>query len=364
MKHNGIRRSVIVSKRSGLVVVGHGRIQAMERLGMRNIPVQYQDYASENEEYSDAVADNAIALQAELDLSGINQDVPDLGPDFDIDLLGIKDFVLDLAEKLEPQCDEDEVPETVEARTKTGDIYKLGRHRLLCGDATKIDDIQNLMGEDRADMVWTDPPYNIAYEGKTKDALKIQNDEMSADNFYQFLYDAYSNMLMFTKSGGSIYVAHAHTESANFHKAMVDSGWSLKQCLVWVKQTLVMGRQDYHWKHEPILYGWAPGASHNWYADRKQTTVLEFDRPSRNAEHPTMKPIELIVYCLNNSCAPQGLVLDLFGGSGSTLIACEKTERRAALVELDPKYCDVIVARWEKYTGKKAELITSEQNNG
>jgi DNA modification methylase len=222
-----------------------------------------------------------------------------------------------------------------------------------------LDDVQKLMGEEKADMVWTDPPYNVAYEGKTKDALKIQNDEMSAESFYQFIYDAYSNMLMFTKPGGAIYVAHADSEGMNFRKALVDSGWLLKQCLIWVKQALVMGRQDYHWKHEPILYGWAPGASHNWYSDRKQTTVLEFDRPSRNAEHPTMMPIELIEYCLTNSCAAKGLVLDLFGGSGSTLIACEKTGRKAALVELDPRYCDVIVARWEKYTGKKASLLNA-----
>ena len=261
---------------------------------------------------------------------------------------------------VDPQCDEDEAPEPpAEPVTRRGDIYQLGKHKLICGDSTIVDDVQKLMGEDRADMVWTDPPYNVAYEGKTKDALKIQNDEMSTENFYQFLYDAYSNMLMFTKPGGAIYVAHADSEGMNFRKAMVDSGWMIKQCLIWVKQSLVMGRQDYHWKHEPILYGWAPGASHSWYADRKQTTVLEFNRPSRNAEHPTMKPIELIEYCLTNSCAPRGLVLDLFGGSGSTLIACEKSGRRAALVELDPRYCDVIVARWEKYTGKKAQLLTA-----
>lgn len=366
IKYNGVRRCVTVSKRSGLLVVGHGRIDAMKRLGMTHAPVNFQDYESEEAEYADAVADNAIGLWAELDLAGINSDLCDLGPDFDLDMLGIKDFVLDIAEKLEPGCDEDEAPEPpAEPVTRRGDIYQLGKHKLICGDSTVVDDVQKLMGEDRADMVWTDPPYNVAYEGKTKDALKIQNDEMSAESFYQFLYDAYSNMLMFTKPGGAIYVAHADSEGMNFRKALVDSGWLLKQCLIWVKQALVIGRKDYHWKHEPILYGWAPGASHNWYADRKQTTVLEFNRPSRNAEHPTMKPIELIEYCLTNSCAPRGLVLDLFGGSGSTLIACEKSGRRAALVELDPRYCDVIVKRWENYTGQKANLINkTEELNG
>lgn len=331
----------------------------MKEVGMTHVPVNFQDYENEEQEYADSVADNAIALWSDLDLAGINIDLADLGPDFDIEFLGIKDFVLEPLEKLEPGCDEDEAPEPpVEPVTRRGDVYQLGKHKLICGDSTVLDDVQKLMGNDKADMVWTDPPYNVAYEGKTKDALKIQNDEMSAENFYQFLYDAYSNMLMFTKAGGAIYVAHADKEGMNFRKALIDSGWLLKQCLNWVKQALVMGRQDYHCKHEPILYGWAPGASHNWYSDRKQTTVLEFNRPARNAEHPTMKPIDLIEYCLNNSCSSGGLVLDLFGGSGSTLIACEKTGRRASLVELDPKYCDVIIARWEKYTGKKAELIS------
>lgn len=284
---------------------------------------------------------------------------------FDFNLVGFTDIELENylvpIEKLEPGCEEDETPGVpIESPVKRGDVFELGRHKLICGDATILDDIQKLMGEDRADMVWTDPPYNVAYEGKTKDALKIQNDEMSAENFYQFLYDAYSNMLMLTKAGGAIYVAHADSEGMNFRKAMIDSGWMIKQCLIWVKQSLVMGRQDYHCKHEPILYGWAPGASHNWYADRKQTTVLEFDRPFRNAEHPTMKPIELIEYCLGNSCAPGGLVLDLFGGSGSTLITCEKTGRRAATAELDTRYCAVILDRWEKYSGKEAHLLNPD----
>jgi DNA modification methylase len=258
---------------------------------------------------------------------------------------------------VDPQCDEDESPEPpVEPKSRPGDVYSLGRHRLVCGDSTILSDVQKLMGTELADMVWTDPPYNVAYEGKTKDALKIKNDSMSGEQFYQFLHDAYSNMLMHTKPGCAIYVAHADTEGMNFRKALTDSGWLLKQCLVWVKNSIVMGRQDYHWRHEPILYGWAPGSAHHWYSDRKQSTVIECKRPSRNAEHPTMKPVELIEYCFANSCPRGGLVLDLFGGSGSTLIAAEKTGRRAFLCELDPRYADVIVARWEKYTGKTAVL--------
>lgn len=355
LEYQGFRYPVKVSKRSGYVTSGHGRIEAARLNGWTHVPVSYQEYDSDEQEYADLIADNSIASWAELDLSGINADLGDLGPDFDLDLLGLRDFNLEPAEKI-GLVDEDQMPENVETRAKPGDLWLLGEHRLLCGDATNINHVERLMAGHKADMVWTDPPYNVAYEGKTKDALKIQNDEMSSESFYQFLYDAHSNMLIFTNPGGAIYVAHADSEGMNFRKALIDSGWLLKQCLIWVKQTLVMGRQDYHWKHEPILYGWAPGASHNWYSDRKQTTVLEFDRPFRNAEHPTMKPIELINYCLTNSCPSSGKVLDLFGGSGSTLIACEKTNRKCFTMEIDPHYCSVILKRWEDFTGQIAQL--------
>lgn len=359
IQETGFRRPGTISNRTGFLVCGEGRYLAAKKIGLKEMPIMYQDYKDAAQELADAVADNAIDKWANLDTSGIMQDVKEFD-EFDLDLLGIKDFRI-VEPTIEPQCDEDDAPSVrTETISKLGDIWILGRHKLLCGDATIADDVAKMMGEDRADLVWTDPPYNVAYEGKTKEALTIQNDEMGKEDFYQFLYDAYLTMLMFTKPGGGIYVAHADTEGANFRKAMTDAGWLLKQTLVWVKQTLVMGRQDYHWKHEPILYGWAPGASHTWLADRKQTTVLEFNKPQRNGEHPTMKPVELIEYCLKNSVVEGGLVLDLFGGSGSTLIACEKSSRNARLVELDPKYCDVIVARWEKYTGQKASRLNAE----
>jgi DNA modification methylase len=351
--YQGFRRPVTISNLSGFLSCGEGRYLAAQKLKMTHVPAMRQDYASEEQEYADGIADNAIDKWAELDKGLILQDVLNYGPDFNLDMLGMKDFML--PEDFAPGSDEDDVPDNVEPRTKLGDIYQLGRHKLICGDATSLNDLDKLMAGEQADAVWTDPPYNVNYEGGT--GLKIKNDDMTADQFYQLLHDAFSNMLVHTKGGGAIYIAHADTEGMNFRKAMVDSGWLLKQCLVWVKHSLVMGRQDYHWKHEPILYGWAPGASHNWFADRTQTTVLEFNKPARNGEHPTMKPVELIEYCLGNSCAPKGLVLDSFGGSGSTLIACEKSGRAARLVEIDPKYCDVIVARWEKYSGQKAELI-------
>lgn len=358
MGHQGWRHPVTVSLRSGYIVAGHGRLLAAKLNGWTQVPVDRQAFETEADEYAHLVADNKISELADVDLAMINRDVMQFGPELDLELLGIPDFRVEPAELI-PMCDPDEVPGTPhEPISKPGDVYRLGRHRLMCGNSTNLHDVERLMESDKADMVWTDPPYNVAYEGKTKDALKIQNDEMSAENFYQFLYDAYSNMFMVTKPGGAIYVAHADSEGMNFRKALTDSGWLLKQCLIWVKQTLVMGRQDYHWKHEPILYGWVPGAAHSWYSDRKQTTVLEFNRPSRNAEHPTMKPVELVEYCLENSSRSLDIILDLFGGSGTTLIASEKLGRCARLMELDPKYCDVIVTRWEKYTGQKAELIS------
>lgn len=256
-----------------------------------------------------------------------------------------------------PGVDPDDAPSVpVEADTKPGDLYILGDHRLLCGDATKVDDFKKLMGDQQAHMIWTDPPYNVAYVGKTKDALTIENDSMTDTDFYKFLYDMYTNLLMHTIPGSAIYVAHADTEGVNFRKALKDAGWLLKQCLVWVKNSLVMGRQDYHWKHEPILYGWAPGASHNWYTDRKQTTVVEFDRPTRSTDHPTMKPVGLVEYFINNSSRHNDIILDCFGGSGTTLIAAHKNNRKAYLMEMDPKYCDVIVKRYEAYSGQKAVL--------
>lgn len=360
LKENGFRRPGTISNRTGFLVCGEGRYLAAKKIGLKEMPIMFQDYAGEADELADAIADNAIDKWAQLDTSGIMQDVKDLETDFNLDRLGIKDFRI-VEAQIEPQCDEDDAPPVrTETISKRGDVWQLGRHKLICGDATIADDVAKMMGEERADLVWTDPPYNVAYEGKTKESLTIQNDEMDDADFFQFLYDAFLTMFMFTKPGGGIYIAHADSEGANFRMAMVKAGFLFKQCLIWVKQTFVMGRQDYHWKHEPILYGWSPGAAHTWLGDRKQSTVLEFNKPARNADHPTMKPVELVEYCLLNSVVPGGLVLDLFGGSGTTLIACEKTQRVARICELDPKYCDVIVARWEKYTGQKASRLNDQ----
>jgi site-specific DNA-methyltransferase (adenine-specific) len=229
--------------------------------------------------------------------------------------------------------------------TVLGDLYEIGEHRLLCGDSTQTDTFEKLMQGEFADMVVTDPPYNVAYEGATKDALTICNDNMGNDEFYKFLYDFYSALTTVVKKGAAIYVWHATSEIINFAKAMVDAGWLLKQQLIWVKNSMVMGRQDYQWKHEPCLYGWLKGDSHKWYSDRKQTTIIEFNRPIRNAEHPTMKPIGLFGYQIENSSKVGDLVIDAFGGSGTTMVACHQLKRKARVIEFDPKYCDVIVNR-------------------
>lgn len=235
-----------------------------------------------------------------------------------------------------------------------GDLWVLGRHRVLCGDSTSIDLVARLMDGEQADLLLTDPPYNVSYEGKTADSLTIQNDSMSDDEFRQFLRDVYSAADTAMRPGAAFYIWHADSEGYNFRGAAHDVGWQVRQCLIWSKNSMVLGRQDYQWRHEPCLYGWKAGAAHFWGSDRKQTTVLEFNRPVRNGEHPTMKPVPMIEYQVKNSSARGGRVLDLFGGSGSTLIACENAGRIAYLLELDPRYVDVIVKRWQDHTGKIA----------
>jgi len=225
---------------------------------------------------------------------------------------------------------------------------------LMCGDSTSIDAVERLMDGQKADMWLTDPPYNVDYKGKTKDALKISNDSMVNDDFRQFLVDAYTAADAVMKCGAVFYIWHADSEGYNFRGAANDIGWQIRQCLIWKKSSMVLGRQDYHWKHEPCLYGWKDGAGHLWSTDRKQTTILEFDRPNRNAEHPTMKPIALFEYQMLNNTKGSDLILDSFGGSGTTIIAAEKNGRSARVMEFDPKYTDVIISRWQDFTGKEA----------
>lgn len=231
----------------------------------------------------------------------------------------------------------------------------------MCGDSTSIDELQRLSNGQLVDMWLTDPPYNVAYEGGTKDKLKIKNDEMADDQFRQFLRDSYVAADSVMKSGSVFYIWHADLEGYNFRGAAKDAGWTVRQCLVWKKSSLVMGRQDYHWQHEPCLYGWKDGAGHLWASDRKQTTILEFDKPLRNGEHPTMKPVALFEYQMLNNTKGGDIVLDSFGGSGTTIIAAEKNGRVGNVMELDEKYCDVIVKRWQDFTGKQAILEATGQ---
>jgi len=241
--------------------------------------------------------------------------------------------------------DDYEIPEDIETDIHVGDIFEIGEHRLMCGDSTDQEMVTTLMNNNLADMVVTDPPYNVDYTGGTKDALKIMNDKKSDTEFYDFLYQAFSNLAKSIKRGGSAYVFHADTEGLNFRKAFMESGFLMKQCLIWEKNSLVMGRQDYQWMHEPILYGWLEGASHSWYSDRKQTTLLKFDRPIRSKEHPTMKPVSIVGYLIKNSSKEDDIILDTFLGSGTTMVASHQLGRKCYGMELDPKYCKVIIDR-------------------
>lgn len=262
----------------------------------------------------------------------------------------------DSEEEDEGESDDDQTPDPdtkSPPKSEPGKIYQLGPHRLLCGDATDLGAVSELMNGKVADLIWTDPPYNVEYVGKTKDALTIQNDKQSDGDFYQFLLDSFTNMAMVTKEGGGIYICHADSEGLNFRKAMMEAGFLLKQCIIWNKNTMVLGRQDYQWKHEPILYGWKEGAAHYFTEERNHTTVWDVPKPSRSEDHPTMKPIDLIKIAIRNSSKKGQLVLDLFGGSGSTMSAAHAMGRICYTAELDPVYCDVIRRRY-------AQLVEEE----
>ena len=354
----GFTNPVLVDGSNG-VIAGHGRILAARKLGMDNVPVIELAHLSEAQKRAYVIADNKLALNAGWDDEMLRLEISDLtDAGFDVSLLGFSDEELALMdpEQVEGLTDEDAVPDVPEVPvTVLGDVWLLGKHRLMCGDSTSIDAVEALTGGG-VDMWLTDPPYNVAYTGKTKDALKIKNDSMADEEFRQFLRDSYVAADAVMKAGAVFYIWHADSEGYNFRGAARDAGWTVRQCLVWEKQTLVMGRQDYHWKHEPCLYGWKEGAGHLWASDRKQTTLLKFDRPTRSGEHPTMKPVALFEYQMLNNTKGGDKVLDSFGGSGTTMIAAEKNGRVACLMELDPKYCDVIVKRWQEFTGKQAAL--------
>ena len=346
------------------IIAGHCRVMAAEHLQLQSVPCVRHEHLTEAQRRAYVIADNKLAMNADWDEEMLKVELDDLHMEgVDVGMLGFDPDELSKAMKLDDkEVVEDEIPEPpAEAITKQGDLWLLGEHRLVCGDSTKAEDVHKLFDGAKADLMLTDPPYNVDYTGKTKDALKVANDSMKDADFRQFLFDCFALAFGSMKSGASYYVFHADSEGYNFRGAVKDCGQTVRQCLIWVKNSLVMGRQDYQWQHEPCLYGWKDGASHGWYSDRKQTTLLRFDRPTQSSDHPTMKPVQMFAYLLGNSTAPQGLAYDPFLGSGTTLIAAEQLGRKCYGMELSPQYCDVIVKRWETLTGKKAERVSNGQ---
>jgi site-specific DNA-methyltransferase (adenine-specific) len=338
------------------IIAGHGRLQAVKRLGYEEVSCIVISGLTKTQIKALIIADNQLALNAGWDLEKLSVEVEGLqDEDFNIDILGFNnDFIKDLLKKDEGLTDQDAVPDAkLNAKSKLGDIWLLGKHKLMCGDST-TQDVLNLFKEQKADLYLTDPPYNVNYEGKTKDKLTIKNDKQDDETFKLFLTNAFTNAFNVLKLGASFYIWHSDSEGLVFRKSLIDSGFKLRQTLIWAKNSMVMGRQDYHWQHEPCLYGWKEGSSHSWYSDRKQTTLLNFDRPTASKLHPTMKPVELMSYLIKNSSKQEDIIFDSFLGSGTTIISCEILQRICYGLEFDPLYCDVIIDRWQQFTGKEA----------
>ncbi len=358
------------------VIAGHGRLAAARKLGLKEVPVIELAYLTDTQKKAYILADNRLAMNAGWDDELLKLELTELkDADFDLDLMGFTSDELDRLINGDAGgglTDDDAVPETPkEPVSRPGDLWILGNHRLLCGDSTMLSDVEKLMGNELADMAFTDPPYNVDYGNNAKDKMRgkdrrILNDALG-DGFYQFLYDACVNLLMVTKGG--CYVAMSSSELHTLQKAWLDAGGKWSTFIIWSKNTFTLGRADYQRQYEPILYGCKQGADHFWCGDRDQSDIWNYNKPRVNDLHPTMKPVELVERAIKNSSKSRDIVLDLFGGSGTTLIACEKTGRQARLMELDPKFVDVIVKRWEEYTGlqavrqedgvKFAELTTS-----
>lgn len=372
IKEFGFTNPILIDKDNG-IIAGHGRVLAAEKLNIKELPCIRLGYLTDAQKKAYIIADNRLALDAGWDEELLKIELEELKElDFDIELTGFsdKEFNEIFKEEIEEdEFDADKALEDIkEPITKRGDIWKLGRHRLMCGDSTDKEDVLKLMDGVKADLYITDPPYNVALganftvedakiRGRRTDGLIIKNDNMDDDKFRIFLSDAFAAADQVLKPGGVFYIWHADNQGYNFRGACIDMGWKVRQCLIWNKNALVMGRQDYQWKHEPCLYGWKEGAGHLWATDRKQTTIIDYDRPSRSDVHPTMKPIGLFDYQIKNNTKGEDIVLDSFMGSGTTIMACEQNGRIGYGLELDEKYCDVIIKRYEEYTGNKAVLV-------
>jgi DNA modification methylase len=351
----GYVEPVIWNKVTGKVVGGHQRLKVLIDMGITEIECVVVEL-DEQKEKALNVALNKIS--GEWDMNKLAELLTDLdASDLDVTLTGFEGAELNKILNADKDAQEDEFDVEDELKkpavTKRGDLWLLGRHRLVCGDSTKSETFDTLMDGKKANLVITDPPYNVNYEGS---AGKIKNDNMEGGAFYQFLLDAFVNTEAAMDSDASIYVFHADTEGLNFRRAFADAGFYLSGCCIWKKQSLVLGRSPYQWQHEPVLYGWKKKGKHLWYAGRKETTIWEYDKPKRNGDHPTMKPIPLLAYPIKNSSMANSIVLDPFGGSGSTLVACEQTDRICYTVELDEKFCDVIVKRYIEQAGTSDDV--------
>lgn len=352
LREFGFINPVIIDRDFG-VIAGHGRILAAKEEGITEVPCVFADHLTEAQKKAYIIADNRMAMDAGWDEELLRVEIEALQAEaFDLSLTGFDEKELSDLFKDDADVQEDDFDVDAELEkptfSKSGDVWTLGRHRLVCGDSTKAETFETLMQGRKANLVVTDPPYNVNYEGT---AGKIKNDNLVDEKFYQFLFDAFSNIEKVMADDASIYVFHADTEGLNFRKAFSDAGFYLSGCCIWKKPSLVLGRSPYQWQHEPCLYGWKKNGKHQWYADRKQTTIWEFEKTKKNTDHPTMKPIPLLAYPIQNSSMSNTLILDPFGGSGSTLIACEQTDRSCYTIELDEKYCDVIVKRYIEQAG-------------
>ncbi len=346
------------------ILAGHGRVMAAREEGIKEVPCVLVEHLTEAQKKAYILADNRLAMDAGWDDEMLALELENLKElDFDMDLTGfdaaeIDELFSNIHDK-DVQDDDFDVDAALaeEPISKQGDIWLLGRHRLICGDSTKAEIYEKLMEGKKANLCVTDPPYNVNYTAGSENERKIKNDNMEDKNFYEFLLASFKNIFNSLDDGAAAYIFHADTEGLNFRKAFKDAGFHLANVCIWAKQSLVLGRSDYQWQHEPILYGWKPTGKHRWYADRKQTTIWNFDRPTKSELHPTMKPVPLVAYPIQNSSMSNCIVLEPFAGSGSTLIACEQLGRICYAIELDEKYADVIVKRYIEYVDSYEEVF-------
>ena len=354
LREFGFINPVIIGRDYG-IIAGHGRVMAAREEGISEVPCVFVDHLTEAQKKAYIIADNRMALDAGWDEELLKVEIEALQAEaFDISLTGFGDDELsDLFGKDKDAIEDDDYDLTAAlekaAFVEKGDVWVVGRHRLVCGDATSAEDVALLMDGKKANLIVTDPPYGVSF--KSTSGLTIKNDSMKDEEFYNFLYKSFENMVAHLESGGSAYVFHADTEGLTFRKAFIDAGFHLAGVCIWSKNSLVLGRSDYQWQHEPVLYGFLKNGKHRWYSDRKQTTIWNFNKPKRNANHPTSKPLDLLSYPIRNSSQENAIIIDTFGGSGSTLMACEQTNRICYTLELDEKYASVILRRYVEDTG-------------